>query len=131
MAEKTAADYTRKEAIVTFISREMKNDDSVSFPAGIPEIRAGVFLANFTPAPDLKIYMTMSWVNVLKEDKLEPFNSAMDWRFSRSPMPMSEEFLWRNVITFRLLDGALGGLTLVSNLGFLEEVLNMSSHLFA
>jgi len=83
MAGKIATDYTRKEAIVTFISREMKDDDSATFPAGIPEIRAGVFLANFTHTPNIKIQMTMSGVNVLKEDRLESFESAMDWRFSR------------------------------------------------
>lgn len=83
MPEDKPRDYTRKEQMVTFISHEMKDDDIVAFPAGIPELRAGVFLANLTHAPNLRIHTTMSGVNVLKEFRLESFDSAMDWRFSR------------------------------------------------
>ncbi|WP_430402427.1 CoA-transferase [Hyphomonas sp.] len=76
-------DCTRKELIATFISKQMKDDDAVSFPAGIPEVRVGVFLANLTHAPDLRIQTTMSQINVHREQKLEDCESAMDWRFYR------------------------------------------------
>ncbi len=76
-------EFTRKELIAAFISRQMQNDDAVSFPAGIPEVRVGVFLANLTHAPDLKIQTTMSQINVHRESKLEDCESAMDWRFYR------------------------------------------------
>ena len=75
--------YTTKELIASFLSKEMQDDDAVSFPAGIPEIRAGVFLANLTHAPNLKIQTTMSAVNVGNAERLEDFDSAMDWRFHR------------------------------------------------
>lgn len=76
-------DCTRKELIATFISKQMKDDDAVSFPAGIPEVRVGVFLANLTHAPDLRIQTTMSQINVHRERRLEDCESAMDWRFYR------------------------------------------------
>lgn len=76
-------DFTRKELIAAFISRQMKNEDAVSFPAGIPEVRVGVFLANLTHAPDLRIQTTMSQINVRDESRLEDCESAMDWRFYR------------------------------------------------
>lgn len=79
----SAEQWTTKELIASFIAREMQDDDAVSFPAGIPEIRAGVFLANLTHAPDLRIQTSMSQVNVRGEEKLEDFGSAMDWRFYR------------------------------------------------
>lgn len=75
--------YATKELLAAFISGEIADDDAVSFPAGIPEIRAGVFLANLTHAPNLKIQTTMSAVNVQQADRLEDFDSAMDWRFHR------------------------------------------------
>lgn len=79
----TTIDCTRKELIAAFISKQMKDEDAVSFPAGIPEVRVGVFLANLTHAPDLRIQTSMSQINVHREQKLEDCESAMDWRFYR------------------------------------------------
>lgn len=76
-------DYAIKELLAAFICSEIADDDAVSFPAGIPEIRAGVFLANLTHAPNLKIQTTMSAVNVSQANQMEDFDSAMDWRFHR------------------------------------------------
>lgn len=79
----TAEQYTRKELIAAFIARQMTNEDAVSFPAGIPEVRVGVFLANQTHAPDMRIQTTMSQINVHEEREIEDCESAMDWRFYR------------------------------------------------
>jgi glutaconate CoA-transferase subunit B len=76
-------DYTSKELMAIFISRQINDGEYISVGTNLPIPRAGVLLAHFTGCPNLKINMAGCIVNLLGEEGVKEIEFIADPRASK------------------------------------------------
>jgi len=80
MTRDDAKDFTTKELIAAFIARQVRDGERVAVGAGLHVPRAGILLAHLLYCPNVRLYMVMTFTNVLKELRMEPFYTVTDFR---------------------------------------------------
>ena len=83
MSVKYAKDYTTKELMAAFIANDLEDGLGVIVGANLPVPRAGVLLAHLTHGPNMRIVLSFTFTNLLKEPVLEPFEFITDWRAAK------------------------------------------------
>jgi glutaconate CoA-transferase subunit B len=83
MNELDAKDYTIRELMAAFIANDLEDEVGVLVGANLPVPRAGVLLAHLTHGPNLRIIISFTRTNLIKEPILEPCEFITDWRASR------------------------------------------------
>jgi glutaconate CoA-transferase subunit B len=76
----SSADYTTKELLATFISHQVRDGERVAVGAGLHVPRAGILLAHLLRCPNVRLYVTMTFTNLTKEPRMEPFYTVYDIR---------------------------------------------------
>jgi glutaconate CoA-transferase subunit B len=76
-------DCTIKELLATFISRQVHDGERVAVGAGLHVPRAGILLAHLTRCPNTRLYVVMTFTNLTKEPRMEPFYTVSDYRPAR------------------------------------------------
>jgi glutaconate CoA-transferase subunit B len=76
----TAASFTTKELMATFISHQVRDGERVAVGAGLHVPRAGILLAHMLRCPNVRLYLAMTFTNLIKEPKMEPFYTTYDIR---------------------------------------------------
>ena len=79
-ASKTAAEFTTKELIASFIAHQVRDGERVAVGAGLHVPRAGIILAHLLYCPNVRLYAVMTFTNLTKEPRLEPFYTVYDNR---------------------------------------------------
>lgn len=80
MSTQTAEDFTVKELTATFISRQVRDGERVAVGAGLHVPRAGILLAHLLRCPNVRLYVAMTFTNLIKEPRMEPFYTVSDNR---------------------------------------------------
>lgn len=80
MEKKYSEDYSIKELLACFISRDIEDGECVGVGANQPVPRAGVLLAHLHHGPNMLVYVSMTETNLFHEPVLESFESNTDWR---------------------------------------------------
>ena len=75
-----ATDFTIKELLATFISHQVSDGERVAVGAGLHVPRAGILLAHLLRCPNVRLYVVMTFTNLIKEPKMEPFYTVYDNR---------------------------------------------------
>ncbi|MBZ5526847.1 MAG: hypothetical protein LAN71_02960 [Acidobacteriia bacterium] len=75
-----AKDFTIKELLATFVSRQVRDGERVAVGAGLHVPRAGILLAHLTRCPNVRLYVVMTFTNLTKEPRMEPFYTVYDYR---------------------------------------------------
>lgn len=83
MTTQFATDFTTKELLATFISHQVRDGERVAVGAGLHVPRAGILLAHLTRCPNVRLYVVMTFTNLTKEPRLEPFYTVYDYRPAR------------------------------------------------
>lgn len=86
----TATGFTTKELLATFISRQVRDGERVAVGAGLHVPRAGILLAHLTRCPNVRLYVVMTFTNLIKEPRMEPFYTTYDNR----PTKWAESFMF-------------------------------------
>ncbi|MBZ5539731.1 MAG: hypothetical protein LAN61_04325 [Acidobacteriia bacterium] len=84
-----AKDFTIKELLATFVSRQVRDGERVAVGAGLHVPRAGILLAHLTRCPNVRLYVVMTFTSLLKEPRMEPFYTVYDYR----PAKWAEGFI--------------------------------------
>lgn len=77
---KPATDFTTKELLASFISHQVRDGERVAVGAGLHVPRAGIILAHLLYCPNVRLYAVMTFTNLTKEPRLEPFYTVYDNR---------------------------------------------------
>ncbi len=80
MAKTSARDFTTKELIAAFIAHQVRDGERVAVGAGLHVPRAGILLAHLLYCPNVRLYIVMTFTNLLKEPRMEPFYTVTDFR---------------------------------------------------
>ncbi len=83
MPTQYAKDYTVKELVAAFIANDLQDGVGTIVGANLPVPRAGVLLAHLTHGPNMRIIISFTRTNLVKEPVLEPFDFITEWRASR------------------------------------------------
>lgn len=83
MSSPFATDFTIKELLAAFISHQVRDGERVAVGAGLHVPRAGILLAHLARCPNVRLYVVMTFTNLLKEPRLEPFYTVYDFRPAR------------------------------------------------
>lgn len=75
----TAA-FTTRELLATFISHQVRDGERVAVGAGLHVPRAGILLAHLLRCPNVRLYVVMTFTNLVKEPRMEPFYTVYDNR---------------------------------------------------
>lgn len=73
-------EFTIKELLATFVSRQVRDGERVAVGAGLHVPRAGILLAHLTRCPNVRLYVAMTFTSLLKEPRMEPFYTVYDYR---------------------------------------------------
>jgi len=95
----TASDYSDKELMAVFISRQIRDGEFVNVGTNLPIPRAGVLLAHFTRCPNLRLGVGGGVIaNFLQQPRVESFEFIGDYRSyvaAEAFLPMDFENLRR------------------------------------
>jgi glutaconate CoA-transferase subunit B len=75
-----SASFTTKELLATFISHQVRDGERVAVGAGLHVPRAGILLAHLMRCPNVRLYVVMTFTNLIKEPRMEPFYTVYDNR---------------------------------------------------
>ncbi len=77
------ADYTTKEIIAAFLSRDLHDGEYLVVGANLPVPRAAVLLAHLHHGPNMIIGLSATQTSLLNEPVLEPFKYNRDFRAAK------------------------------------------------
>lgn len=72
--------FTTKELLATFLSHQVRDGERVAVGAGLHVPRAGILLAHLMRCPNVRLYVVMTFTNLTKEPRMEPFYTVYDNR---------------------------------------------------
>jgi len=72
--------FTTKELLASFISHQVRDGERVAVGAGLHVPRAGILLAHLLRCPNIRLYVVMTFTNLVKEPRMEPFYTVYDNR---------------------------------------------------
>jgi glutaconate CoA-transferase subunit B len=110
MTKDYADDYTVQELMASFISHEIRDGERVAAGAGLHVPRAGVLLAHLMHGPNIEVFLSFSFVNLIKEPVLAPTYTLTDFRacrFAESYMLDHEVFDAWNILADTFIVGGL------------------------
>lgn len=110
MAKQYADDYTTQELLASFISSEICDGERVAAGAGLHVPRAGVLLAQLLHGPNIEVFLSFSFVYLVKEPVLAPTYTLTDFRpcrFAESYMLDHEVFDAWNILAETFIVGGL------------------------
>ncbi len=84
MNKKYADDYSIRELMTVFLSRDLRDGEIAHLGANQPIPRAAVLLAHLSHAPNMKISQSLTISNLINEEVPKPYSEYFtDWRRSR------------------------------------------------
>jgi glutaconate CoA-transferase subunit B len=80
VAIRTETNFTTKELLASFISHQVRDGERVAVGAGLHVPRAGILLAHLSRCPNVRLYVVMTFTNLVNEPRMEPFYTVYDNR---------------------------------------------------
>jgi len=74
---------TTDEVIACFVAHELRDGERVAAGANLPVVRCGALLAHLTHGPNMRLFVSMSFTNLLHVPVPEAYPTAMDFRGTR------------------------------------------------
>jgi glutaconate CoA-transferase, subunit B len=82
-ATRVENEFTTKELLACFFSHQVRDAERVLVGAGLHVPRAGILLAHLLRCPNVKLNIVMTFTNLIKEPRMEPFYTVYDNRPTR------------------------------------------------
>jgi glutaconate CoA-transferase, subunit B len=75
-----AMKFTTKELLACFFSHQVRDGERVAVGAGLHVPRAGILLAHLLRCPNARLNIVLTFTNLVKEPRMEPFYTVYDNR---------------------------------------------------
>jgi len=66
-----ATEYTTRELIASFLAKELKDGERVAVGANLPIARAAVLLAHLTHGPNMRVFISQTFTNLINVPIME------------------------------------------------------------